>query len=64
MGISSDVYISKEEAIIDVKEYLMLQHEQLVDKAIEAMSDGELCSILSDDLYYYNIRREDEDGET
>ena len=61
MGISSDVYISKEEAIKRVKAKLMYDHELLINSAIKGMDTWDLSSILNQDsdLYYYNIEDSD-----
>ena len=65
MSISSDVYISKEEAIKRVKAKLMFDHELLINSAIKGMTPWDLSSILNQDsdLYYYNIKSEEEDEE-
>lgn len=56
MSATSDIYISREEAIKMVKSRLMGDQEFLIDKAIESMNDCDLTGFLNDgDYYYYNI---------
>lgn len=57
MSICSDVYISREEARVRVKNELLYQQKELIELAIKGMNDFELIHILNkdSDLYYYNI---------
>jgi hypothetical protein len=57
MGISSDVDITRDEAMKRVKRKLLYEQEKLIDLAIKGMSNGELTSELNKDgsIYYYNI---------
>lgn len=65
MSITSDVYITKEEAKKRVKAILLSQQEYLIDIAVRNMDNFELSGYLNggDDLYYYNIESEDLDEE-
>lgn len=58
MGISSDIYITREEAEKLVTNILMGEYLLMVKKAINNMEDSELTSKLHCDMYFYNISRD------
>lgn len=59
MSISSDVTITREQAVKQVKDKLMTEHEALVDLAVNAMSDSLLCTCLHTDTEFYHIKDKD-----
>lgn len=65
MSICSDVYISLEKARKMVLKKLLYDQTKLIEKAVSAMDEWELTSILNkdSDIYYYNIESKDEEGE-
>lgn len=63
MSISSDVTITRKEAIKLVKHKLMTEHEALVDLAVNAMSDSLLCTCLHTDTEFYHIENGEGDEE-
>ena len=63
MSISSDITITREQAIKRVKNKLMYEHEALVDLAVDAMDDSTLCSYLHTDCEFYHIESNEGDEE-
>lgn len=64
MSISSDVYITKKEAIKMVTSQLLHEQKQLIKRAVKGMDDWELTNILNDyngEDYYYHIEDEGRD---
>lgn len=60
MSICSDVFISREKALIMVKKQLMYEQERIVDLAIKNMPNWEITSYINSDgsIYYYNIEQD------
>lgn len=63
MSIQSDIYITRKNAKKQVKGKLLREQEYLVDLAVEAMSNSDLGSMLTDEHYFINVEDEDCDGE-
>lgn len=55
MSISSDVDITRQEALEIVFEKLMYKQSELVKKAVNAMTNDELANELHTDLYFYHV---------
>lgn len=55
MSISSDVSISRKKALEKVYRKLMAQHEDLVIRALNAMSNDDLAGELHCDMYFYHV---------
>lgn len=55
MSISSDVDITRQEALEIVFEKLIYKQSELVKKAVNAMTNDELASELHTDLYFYHV---------
>jgi hypothetical protein len=58
MSISSDIFITREEAGQRVKHKLMGEHERIIDLALSKMLNSELTSYLHDECSFYNIVKE------
>lgn len=55
MSISSDVVITRQEALERVFNDLMSEQEMLIRKAVNYMRNHELASKLHSDLYFYHV---------
>lgn len=55
MSISSDVGITRKEALERVFKRLMSKQENLIRKAVNHMTNDELASELHSDTYFYHV---------
>ena len=59
MSMSSDVFITREQAENGVRAKLLAEYECMLDIALKAMDDSALCSYLHTDYTFYNIGGEE-----
>jgi hypothetical protein len=60
MSIQSDIYITREEAKKEVRAKLWREQSYLIDLAVEAMSNSDLGSMLTDEYYFINVEDEED----
>ena len=63
MSVCTSVFITKEEAQKRVKQLLLAQYEEILDIAVQNMTNFDLTCKLSDEYYHYSIKRKSKVGE-
>lgn len=58
MSISSDVTITRQQALERVFKYLMYKQTRLIRRAVNGMTNDELATELHSDMYFYDVEGE------